>query len=200
GKSKSKLARANGSIPCTMYGGEKNLNFTVSEIAFTKVFKTPEVYIVHIQLGKNMHKAIVKDIQFHPVTDRAIHVDFYEIAEDKPFSIKMPVKIVGDSEGVKQGGKLQVKMRKLKVKGLLKDIPSELTVDISSLKIGQSIRIPSLSYDNLIIEESKNAVVCSVNITRSALRDMQGGSVEEKEEGEGEKKEEEKKIILYCYF
>lgn len=191
GKSKSKLARANGSIPCTMYGGEKNLNFTVSEIAFTKVFKTPEVYIVHIQLGKNMHKAIVKDIQFHPVTDRAIHVDFYEIAEDKPFSIKMPVKIVGDSEGVKQGGKLQVKMRKLKVKGLLKDIPSELTVDISSLKIGQSIRIPSLSYDNLIIEESKNAVVCSVNLTRSALRDLQGGGVEEKEESEGEKKEEE---------
>ncbi len=192
GKSKSRLARANGNIPCTMYGGEKNLNFTVNEVAFTKVFKTPEVYVVHIFFGKKMHKAIVKEIQFHPVTDRAIHVDFYEVAEDKPFSIKMPIKVVGDSDGVKQGGKLQIKMRKLKVKGLLKDIPSELIVDISSLQIGESIRVSSLSYDNLTIEELKNAVVCSVNLTRSVVREEEESIEGEEGEGtgEGEKKEE----------
>lgn len=173
GKTESKLTRANGRIPCIMYGGEEIIHFTVDEVAFDKVFKTPEVYVVHVNLGKKQVKAILKEIQFHPVTDRAIHVDFFQVAEDKPFSIKMPVKIVGDSEGVKQGGKLQIKMRKLKVKGLLKDIPSELIVDISKLQIGQSVKVPSLSYDNLEIEEAKNAVVCSVNLTRSAIRAMQ---------------------------
>ncbi|HPM13437.1 MAG TPA: 50S ribosomal protein L25/general stress protein Ctc [Bacteroidales bacterium] len=173
GKTESKLTRVSGSIPCVLYGGTENVHFTIDEIAFSKVYITPIVYVVHLVIDGKTYKAIIKNIQFHPVTDKALHVDFYEIFDNKPFSIKLPVNIIGVSEGVKQGGKLQLKMRKIKVKGLLKDLPEVLDVDITKLGIGQSVKMDSLNYSNLTIEESKSAVVCSVNLTRSAARAMQ---------------------------
>jgi len=173
GKSESKLNRVSGSIPCVLYGGKENIHFTVDEIAFSKVYITPIVYVVNLSIDGKSYKAIIKNIQFHPVTDKVLHVDFYEILDNKPFSIKLPVNIVGVSEGVKQGGKLQVKMRKIKVKGLLKDLPDVLEIDITKLGIGQSIKMESLQFTNLVIEEPKTAVVCSVNLTRSAARAMQ---------------------------
>jgi large subunit ribosomal protein L25 len=173
GKSESKLNRVSGSIPCVLYGGKENIHFTVDEIAFSKVYITPIVYVVNLSIDGKSYKAIIKNIQFHPVTDKVLHVDFYEILDNKPFSIKLPVNIVGVSEGVKQGGKLQVKMRKIKVKGLLKDLPDVLEIDITKLGIGQSIKMESLQFTNLVIEEPKSAVVCSVNLTRSAARAMQ---------------------------
>jgi large subunit ribosomal protein L25 len=173
GKSESKLNRVSGSIPCVLYGGKENIHFTVDEIAFSKVYITPIVYVVNLSIDGKSYKAIIKNIQFHPVTDKVLHVDFYEILDNKPFSIKLPVNIVGVSEGVKQGGKLQVKMRKIKVKGLLKDLPDVLEIDITKLGIGQSIKMESLQFTNLVIEEPKSAVVCSLNLTRSAARAMQ---------------------------
>lgn len=188
GKTTSKLLRANGKIPCIVYGGEKNIHVIVEEGAFEKVYKTPEVYLVRIIVGKEVIQAIIKEIQFHPVTDKVLHVDFYQIFEDKPFSIKMPVNIIGDSEGVKQGGKLQIKMRKLRVSGLLKDIPAALDVDITKVQLGQSVKVPSLSYPNVEIQEPKNAVVCSVNLTRSAIRARQEAEKAQAEAAKGKKK------------
>lgn len=173
GKTQSKNSRVEGKIPSVLYGGAENIHFTIDEIPFEKAYITPVVYYVNLQIDGKPYKAIIKNIQFHPVTDRPLHVDFYEINDEKAFSIKLPVSLVGTSEGVKQGGKLQIKMRKLKVNGLLKDMPESLQVDVSHLKIGQSIKIETLSFPNLQIEELKSSVICSVNLTRSAMRAAQ---------------------------
>lgn len=175
GKTESKLTRVSGSIPCVLYGGKENVHFSVNSIAFSKVYITPVVFIVHLIIDGKTYKAIVKNIQFHPVSDKVLHVDFYEIEDAKPFSIKLPVNITGVSEGVKQGGKLQMKMRKIKVNGLLKNMPEKIDIDITKLGIGQSIKMETLQLSNLVIEEPKSAVVCSVNLTRSAARALQEG-------------------------
>lgn len=174
GKKESKALRANGLIPCVLYGSGENLNLTVEAKAFDKVIITPNVYVVILDIDGKEHKAILKEVQYHPVTDNVLHVDFLEITDDKPFAIKLPIKITGHSEGVKQGGKLKVKMRKMKVCGLLNNLPSELEIDITSLGLGQSVRISSLSFDNLTIEEPKSSVVCSVLATRDSAANQAG--------------------------
>lgn len=166
-KSDTKLSRVNGLVPCVLYGGAEVVHFLVNAIKFEKVYITPNVYVVNLSIDGKSYKAIIKDIQFHPVTDAPMHVDFYEISETKPFTVKIPVNIVGVSDGVKQGGKLQVKLRKLRVNGLLKDIPTNLDVDITPLAIGQSVKIGTLEYKGLTILENKNGVVCTVNLTRA---------------------------------
>lgn len=166
GKKESKALRASELIPCVLYGTGENVNFTVDAKSFNKVIVTPNVYIVLLNIDGKVRKAIVKEVQFHPVTDAVMHVDFLEIVDKKPFTIKLPIKIEGHSEGVKQGGKLKVKMRKMKVSGLEKDMPSELVIDITSLGIGQSIKLSSLSFKGLTIEEPKTSVVCSVLASR----------------------------------
>ena len=168
GKKESKHLREGGLVPCVLYGAGKNTNFTVEAKAFDKVYITPNVYVVNLNLDGTTHMAIVKEIQFHPVTDNVLHVDFLEVSEDKPFSVKLPIKITGHSEGVKQGGKLKVKMRKMRVSGLLKDLPAELEVDITTLGLGQSVKLASLSFEGLTIEEPKSSVVCSVMATRDS--------------------------------
>ncbi|MCQ2606114.1 MAG: 50S ribosomal protein L25/general stress protein Ctc [Bacteroidales bacterium] len=168
GKKESKHLRAAGSIPCVLYGVGENQNFTVEAKAFDKVIITPNVYVVNLNIDGASHKAILKEVQFHPVTDEVLHVDFLEVTDEKPFEIKLPIKIVGHSEGVKQGGKLKVKMRKMKVSGLLKDLPAELVVDVTSLGLGQSIKLASLSFEGLNIEDPKSSVVCSVLATRDS--------------------------------
>jgi len=185
GKKATKAVRVSGNIPCVVYGGEEIIHFTVDAIAFNKVFITPNVYVVEIQLGKTEFKAVVKEIQFHPVTDKVLHVDFYQVFEDKAFNIQLPINIIGTSPGVMQGGKLQIKKRKLRVNGLLKDMPTSLDVNITGVNIGQSVKIPSLSYENLTLLEPKNAVVCSVNLTRAATKAANESApvaVEEEEE------------------
>ena len=149
GKKESKHLREGGLVPCVLYGAGKNTNFTVEAKAFDKVYITPNVYVVNLNLDGTTHMAIVKEIQFHPVTDNVLHVDFLEISEDKPFSVKLPIKITGHSEGVKQGGKLKVKMRKMRVSGLLKDLPAELEIDITSLGLGNSLLIILVSNKSL---------------------------------------------------
>ncbi len=166
GKKESKALRANELVPCVLYGTGENVNFTVDAKSFNKVIVTPNVYVVLLNIDGKVRKAIIKEVQFHPVSDAVMHVDFLEIVDNKPFTTKLPIKIEGHSEGVKQGGKLKVKMRKMKVSGLLKDMPSELVIDITSLGIGQTIKLSSLSFNGLTIEEPKTSVVCSVFVTR----------------------------------
>ncbi len=168
GKKESKALRASELIPCVLYGTGDNVTFTVDQKAFGKVIITPNVYVVVLNIDGKTRKAIVKEVQFHPVSDEVLHVDFLEITDDKAFAIKLPIKIEGHSEGVKQGGKLKVKMRKMKVSGLLKDMPSELVVDITTLGVGQSIKLSALSFNGLTIEEPKSSVVCSVAAGREA--------------------------------
>ncbi|MCQ2958700.1 MAG: 50S ribosomal protein L25/general stress protein Ctc [Bacteroidales bacterium] len=170
GKKESKGIRANGQIPCVLYGCGENVNFTVEAKAFDKVIITPNVYVVNLNIDGKARKAILKEVQFHPVTDNVLHVDFLEITEEKPFSIKLPIKVVGHAEGVKLGGKLKVKMRKMKVSGLLKDMPEILEIDVTSLGLGQSVKLANVAFNNLTIEEPKSSVVCTVMATRESSK------------------------------
>lgn len=161
-------------VPCVLYTGKENIHFFVHEFEFKKLIFTPSVYTVKLDVDGKSYNCVLKDTQYHPISDKLIHADFMMISADKPVSIKIPVKLVGTSEGVKQGGKLVVKMRKMKVSGLAKDLPNELTVDISALGIGQGIKIEKLSFPNLEILEAKNCILCAVKTTRNTVKTPDG--------------------------
>jgi len=169
GKKSSKAIRAQDSIPCVLYGGDKNVNFFVTEGNFRNLLYTPKVYIINIDIDGNNHNAIIKDLQFHPVTDKLLHADFYELSEDKPVSVDIPVNLKGSSKGVREGGKLVMDKRKVKVKGLYKDIPAEIEIDITDLGIGKSIRagevVTGASYEIVLPKETP---IISVRTTRAA--------------------------------
>ena len=140
GKKDARTQRASGMIPCVMYGGGNQLNFLVPETSFKNLIYTPEVCYAVIDINGVEHKAIVQEIQFHPVTDKILHVDFLEVVDGKPINIAIPLQVSGNSPGVMRGGKLSKRVRKLKVSGLLEHIPENITVDISGLDILDSIR------------------------------------------------------------
>lgn len=169
GKKVAKELRRNGQVPCIVYGGEKEITFSVPEVDFRGLIYTPNVYLVNLTVDGETMQAILKDIQFHPISGAILHVDFLQIFPDKPVTIGVPLKIVGHSEGVKAGGKLQVEMRKLNVKGLPANLPDVLEVDITSLGLGQVVKVGSLHYDNLEILNASSAVVAAVKSTRAAV-------------------------------
>lgn len=168
GKKAAKAFRKEGLIPCVLYGGEENVHFTVSREGIRKLIYTPEVFLVDLSIEGTSCKAILKDAQYHPVKDDMLHADFLQIFEDKPVAIEIPVKLVGLAEGVKAGGKLSLEMRKLKVKGLYKDLPEQLTVNIENLGLGKTIQVGSLEFPNLELLNSKENVVAAVKLTRAA--------------------------------
>jgi large subunit ribosomal protein L25 len=169
GKKSSKATRVQENIPCVLYGGKENVNFIASESDFRHLLFTPTVYIVHIDIDGNNYNAIIKDLQFHPVTDKLIHADFYEISDDKPITVEIPVKLNGSSKGVREGGKLVMDKRKVKVKGFVKDIPAEIDIDITDLGVGKSIRAGEIitggKYEVVFAKETP---VASVRTTRAA--------------------------------
>lgn len=185
GKKITKTLRAEGKVPCVIYGGEKNLHFTLTEKELHHLIYTPHVHIVDLTIDGQKLKAIIKDLQFHPVSDALLHMDFLQISDAKPVVIEIPVKLHGLSEGVKEGGKLALRLRKLKVKALYTNLPDILDIDISGLKLGQAIKVGDLSFDNLELLNAKNAEVASVNLTRAA-RGLAAAAGEEGEEGAGE--------------
>lgn len=168
GKKAAKELRRNGLVPCIVYGGENEIAFSVPADDFRGLIYTPNVYIVNLSVDGVEMKAVLKDIQFHPISEKILHVDFLQIFDDKPVTIGVPLTITGHSEGVKAGGKLQVEMRKLNVKGLPANLPDRLEVDITSLGLGQVIKVGALQYDNLEILNAKTAVVAAVKATRAA--------------------------------
>jgi large subunit ribosomal protein L25 len=168
GKKSSKAIRAQESIPCVIYGGKENVNFFATESDFRHLIFTPNVYIVNIDIDGNSHNAIIKELQFHPVTDKLLHADFYEISENKPITVEIPVKFTGSSAGVREGGKLVTECRKIKVKGLPKDIPAEIEIDITELGIGKSIRAGEIETRNFDIVLAKETPIVSVRTTRAA--------------------------------
>jgi len=169
GKKSSKDIRALESIPCVLYGGEKNVNFVASEKDFKNLLFTPKVYIVNIDIDGTIHNAVIKDLQFHPVTDKLLHADFFELSEDKPVTIEIPVKLHGSSKGVREGGKLMMDKRKVKVRGLYKDIPAEIDINITALEVGKSIRAGELVTDGKYeVTLEKGTPIVSVRTTRAA--------------------------------
>ena len=168
GKKATKAVRRADNVPCVLYGGEDNVNFMVTNSDLRKLVYTPEVYLVNLDVNGKKCNAIVKDLQFHPVTDRILHIDFLEVSENKPVVVEIPVKLEGLAEGVKAGGKLSLEMRKLRVKGVYTQIPERIVIDVTSLGLGKSIQVGAVSVPNLEILNAKNAVVAQVKLTRAA--------------------------------
>ena len=169
-----KALRKNKNVPCVLYGGTENINFSVTTEGLRKLVYTPHIYVVHLMIDGVQHNAIMKEIQFHPVKDTILHVDFLEINEEKPIVMEVPLKLQGLAEGVKAGGKLQQQMRKLKVKALYTAIPEMLPVDVTALGLGKAIKVADLNYEGLELINPKSAVVCTVKATRAAMQAAAG--------------------------
>jgi len=163
-----KAIRKNNGVPCVLYGGKEVIHFTVTVDGLRNLVYTPHIYVVDLIIDGKKYNAIMKDIQFHPVKDNILHVDFYEIDEAKPIVMEVPVQLEGLAEGVKAGGKLSLQMRKLKVKALYNIIPERLVVNVSHLGLGKTVKVGELSYEGLELLNAKDAVVCAVKLTRAA--------------------------------
>ncbi len=168
GKKATKAERVVDNIPAVLYGGNENVHFTATVSDVRKLVYSPEVFVVNLDIDGKKTKAIMKALQFHPVTDKVLHIDFLQLTEDKPVIVELPVKLEGLAEGVKEGGKLALEMRKLKVKGLYTQIPENIVIDVTSLGLGKSIQVAKVSVEKLEILNAKNAVVAQVKLTRAA--------------------------------
>ncbi len=190
GKSATKQVRKEGKVPCVIYGKNENTHFSVYQADFKHLVYTPNTYLVQVSIGNNKKLAKVQELQFHPVSEDIIHADFYEVNENSPLSIPVPVKIVGNSPGVIAGGKLQLKIKKLNVFGLISDFPEYIEVNISELEIGKSVKVKDISLDNLTLLDSENNSIVSCIVTRAA-RSAAGNDVNDSEEAETEEETSE---------
>ena len=168
GKKAAKAYRKESLVPCVLYGGGEVVHFTVSKEGIRKLVYTPEVFIVNLSLEGEKYTCILKEMQFHPVSDVLLHADFLQIFEDKPVVIEIPIVLEGLAQGVKDGGKLSMNMRKLKVKGLYKDFPEKLVINIENLGLGKTVQVGNLNFDKLELLNSKDNVVAAVKLTRAA--------------------------------
>ena len=170
GKVATKALRNAGQVPCVIYGGNKSVHFSAEELAFRNLVYTPNVYTASIEIGDDTYAAILQDIQFHPVTDKIIHVDFYQLFDDKEISMNIPVKLVGASKGVLVGGALRHNMRKLRVKALPANLPDVIEADITELEIGSKLVVGTLKNENYAILHSDTTVVAQVRMSRNATK------------------------------
>jgi large subunit ribosomal protein L25 len=180
GKKATKALRNAGQVPCVLYGGDKPVHFSAPELAFSKLVYTPNAHTVVIALdnGETLN-AVLQDIQFHPVTDRILHIDFYQLFEDKEIALNIPVNLVGNSKGVKNGGVLRRNNRKLRIKALPANLPDFVEIDITPLKIGDKVYVRDLDQEKYSFLHTDNTVVCQIKTSRTAVAD------EEDEEEEG---------------
>ena len=182
GKSSTKALRNAGKVPCVVYGGDQPLHFSADEQSFSKLVYTPDVHTVVIELENDKKvNAILQDIQFHPVSDKILHVDFYELLDDREVTVEVPVKVNGNSPGVMAGGVLRLNKRKLKVKAIPGNLPDYIYADISELEIGNKLYVTSVANDNYKIMHPDNTVVCQVRISRAAMKAAQDAAKAEKE-------------------
>ena len=163
-----KAIRKDNGVPCVLYGAGENVHFTVPAEGLRNLVYTPHIYVVDLVIDGKKVNAIMKDIQFHPVKDSILHVDFYQIDEAKPIVMEVPVQLEGLAEGVKAGGKLSLQMRKLKVKAIYDQIPEKLTINVDHLGLGKTMQVGALHFEGLELMNAKNAVVCAVQLTRAA--------------------------------
>ena len=186
GKKASTEMRKEGMIPCNLYGEAKDANGQPEAVAFMipmaelrKVVYTPHIYVINLDIDGKKHTAIMKELQFHPVTDALLHVDFFEINEKKDISIGIPVNLVGHAQGVRDGGRMNLSIRKLVVKAPYKQIPEKLDIDVTAMTIGKSIKAGELNFDGLEIITPKDVVICSIKMTRAAAAAAAAASTEE---------------------
>lgn len=185
GKKSTKALRNAGQVPCVLYGGDKPLHFSAPELAFSKLVYTPDALTVVIALDNGeTYNAIMQDIQFHPVTDRILHIDFYQIFEDKEITMDIPVHVIGTSKGVLNGGVLRRNQRKLRVKALPGNLPDFIEADITPLKIGNKLYVTALENDAYKFLHPDNTVVCQVRRSRAAM-DVEDEDEDEDETTEG---------------
>jgi large subunit ribosomal protein L25 len=168
GKKDAKKLRKEGLVPCVIYGSKDQMFFFVKEKEISKIVHSPEVFVIELEIAGKKKTATIKEMQYHPVKDVPIHVDFLEVIDGKPVVVSLPVSIEGTSPGVLRGGKLQKKLRRLTVKGLINNIPDRITVDISPLDIGNSIRVKDINIENLTILDEDASVVVGVQTARGA--------------------------------
>lgn len=171
GKVDAKAIRAKGLVPCVIYGAGEQIHFSADIRHFKNIIFTPETNVVNIDIDGKSYKTILQEAQYHKINDQLIHADFLQITDDKPVTVQLPVKTVGTSEGVKAGGKLTVKMRKLKVRGLIAKLPESIDLNIENLTIGKSISAGDIKIDGISILHPKNISVVSVTTTRNVAAD-----------------------------
>ena len=172
GKKESKKLRNESLVPCVLYGSDEPIHFQAPAAEFRKVIYTANVYLIELNIDGEIYKAIMQDIQFHPIEEQILHCDFLKISDNKPVKIEIPVEITGYAKGERAGGKKKINLRRLKVKALAKDIPDTITINVEDLDLGQSIKVSQLKYDNLEFLNSKSIPVVSIVVTRAARAAM----------------------------
>jgi large subunit ribosomal protein L25 len=183
GKKGSKNLRKDEKVPCVMYGGDEVIHFESHINNFIHIVYTPDVYLVELDLDGKQYKAIMQDIQFHPVTDKIIHIDFKQVFDNQPAVVNLPIELNGSAAGILAGGKLRQRRRSLKAKGLVKDMPDKLVIDITNVDVGDVIKIQDLSYENLELLDPPRAMVMGIVTSRVAAKGFGEEPVEEEAEG-----------------
>lgn len=175
GKKGARKVRKEGGVPCNLYGEARDeagrpvaLAFTATNEELRGLIYSPDIFVVNLEIEGVQHKAVMRELQFHPVTDKVLHVDFYEVTESKPIVMEVPIRLNGLAEGVKAGGRLAASVRNLKVKAVYGKIPERLDIDVTSLGLGKTIKVGQLHFDGLELVTSKEVVVCQVKMTRGA--------------------------------
>ncbi|HBU78000.1 MAG TPA: 50S ribosomal protein L25 [Muricauda sp.] len=185
GKVSTKALRNAGKVPCVLYGGDKPVHFSADEIAFKDLVYTPNAYTAVIELADGQKfDAVLQDIQFHPVTDSILHVDFYQLFEDKPITMNIPVRLEGNSPGVRNGGRLLFRKRKLSIRALPALLPDFITVDISKLRIGQTIAVETILSDDYTFLHPDSTAIVQVKASRTSVDEELEDEDEEGVEGE----------------
>lgn len=182
GKKSTKALRDAELVPCVVYGGAETLNFSAEERSFKGLVYTPDAHTVSIEVDGQTIPAVLQDIQFHPITDKILHADFYQLADDKPVVMEVPVRLTGRAKGVVSGGALRQSFRKLKLKALPANLPDEIVVDVTPLKIGNKLYVGDIKTDGFTFMHPDNAVVVAVKMSRTAMKG--GAAVEDDDEEE----------------
>ena len=168
GKKFAKAARREGQVPCIIYGGGEEVAFTINAKELNQLIYTPNSYIVELNIDGKIEKAVMREVQYHHVREQVLHVDFYRVQENKPVAVSVPVRLTGNAEGVKIGGKLQLAARKLTVKGLVEYIPDEIVIDVTPLQVGQTIFVGDVQRENLTFVTPATTAICAVRVTRAS--------------------------------
>ena len=180
GKKATKAVRDAGMVPCVIYGGNQPVHFVADERAFKDLVYTPNAHTVVVELNGTSYNVIMQDIQFHPVSDKILHIDFFQLSDDKEIVMEVPVKITGTSPGVLLGGVLRLNQRRLKVKALPKNLPDFVEASISELQMGNKLYVTKLETNNFKLMHPDNTVVCQVRISRAAMKAAQEAAKAEK--------------------
>ena len=183
GKKSTRDLRKADHVPCVMYGGGEVLHFHAHENDFRHIVYTPTAFVVELNLGGEVHKAVMQELQFHPVTDKLYHIDFVEVFDDKPVTVELPITLIGAAIGIKNGGKARQRRRVLKVRGLIANLPDVLEIDINDIDIGEVIKIGDLTYDNLEILDPSRSMIFAVVSSRIS-KGMEMGEEEATAEAE----------------